>query len=75
MKHYEVSGAGPGLWLPQTAQSPSGPRDPLLWPGASPMAQAQCAWGLLVNLIAHVQEGIFATPAFWGIPFLRVLQG
>lgn len=38
------------------------------------MAQAQCARGLLVNLIAHVQEGIFATPAFWGLPFLRVLQ-
>lgn len=77
MKHYEVSGAGPGPWLPQTAQSPSGPRDPLLWPGSSPMAQAQCARGLLVNLIAHVQEGIFfATPAFCGgIPFLKSLAG
>lgn len=69
MKHYEVSGAGPGPWLPQTAQSRSGPRDPLLWPGSSPMAQARCARGLLVNIIAHVQEGIFCYPGVLGDTF------
>lgn len=69
MKHYEVSGAVLGQWLRQTAQSPSGPRDPLLWPGSSPMAQAQCARGLLVNLIAHVQEGIFCYPGVLGDTF------
>lgn len=66
MKHYEVSGAGPGRSCCRPHHPLSGPRDPLLWPSYPPMAQAQCVQGLLLNPIAHVQGGIYATPAFWG---------